>query len=344
MKVFEGFQKGVNLGGWISQFAEYDPKHFETFITEEDIKEIADMGLDHVRVPVDYNVLEDEDGNVIESGFSYIADCVLWCRKYGIHMLIDLHECYGYSFDPLKKDMDRERFFHDDGLQQRFIELWIKIARRFGKDTDVVAFELLNEVVLPTVIDEWNDLAARTVKAIRQEASDIYIVFGGVQYSNVTSVAKLKKPDDDKIVFNFHCYEPMVFTHQKAYWVEGMTPDFDMHYPGTIEEYQRESKAFSNDLVAAIYKSQADIGPEFFDGLFKEAVEAAERADVPLYCGEYGVIEFAPMDDALAWFKDINSIFEKYRIGRAVWNYKEKEFGLMGKEYAAIRDELIQYL
>ena len=37
MKIFEGFQKGVNLGGWISQFAEYDPIHFKTFITREDI-------------------------------------------------------------------------------------------------------------------------------------------------------------------------------------------------------------------------------------------------------------------------------------------------------------------
>ena len=31
MGKFEGFQKGVNLGGWISQFAKYDKIHFESF-------------------------------------------------------------------------------------------------------------------------------------------------------------------------------------------------------------------------------------------------------------------------------------------------------------------------
>ena len=102
MKRFEGFQKGVNLGGWISQFAKYDIEHFNTFITEKDIAYIASLGFDHVRVPVDYNVLEDEEGNVIESGFGYLEHCREWCEKNGLNMLIDLHECYGYSFDPLK--------------------------------------------------------------------------------------------------------------------------------------------------------------------------------------------------------------------------------------------------
>ena len=56
MREFSGFQKGVNLGGWISQFAKYDDEHFKTFITEKDIAFISSLGFDHVRVPVDYIV------------------------------------------------------------------------------------------------------------------------------------------------------------------------------------------------------------------------------------------------------------------------------------------------
>ena len=56
MRIFENFQKGVNLGGWISQFDKYDKEHFDTFITKKDIEYIASLGFDHVRVPVDYNV------------------------------------------------------------------------------------------------------------------------------------------------------------------------------------------------------------------------------------------------------------------------------------------------
>ena len=56
MRTFEGFMHGVNLGGWLSQADETTTEHYETFITEEDIKAIAKMGLDHVRLPVDYTL------------------------------------------------------------------------------------------------------------------------------------------------------------------------------------------------------------------------------------------------------------------------------------------------
>ena len=86
MRIFEGFQKGVNLGGWISQFAVFDEKHFNTFITENDIRTIAKLGFDHVRVPIDYTVLEDEEGNLRESGFNHLSDCRRWCETCGLSM------------------------------------------------------------------------------------------------------------------------------------------------------------------------------------------------------------------------------------------------------------------
>ena len=112
MRVFTGFMKGVNLGGWLSQAKEYTEEHYNSFIKEDDIRDISLLGFDHVRVPVDYSVLTDDEGVVKESGFCHLFDLLSWCRKYGINMLIDLHECYGYSFDPLKKDMDRKAFFY----------------------------------------------------------------------------------------------------------------------------------------------------------------------------------------------------------------------------------------
>ena len=216
MKKFEGFQKGVNLGGWISQFDRYVIEHFDTFITKKDIDYIASLGFDHVRVPVDYNVLEDEDGNTKETGFKYLENRLEWCRDNGLHMLIDLHECYGYSFDPLKKDMDRAKFFYDEALQNRFMNLWREIAKRFGQYPETVAFEPLNEVVLESVADAWNDILARFIALIREYSKDTWIVCGGVCYNSVLTVPLLKVPFDEKIVYNFHCYEPFPFTHQGA--------------------------------------------------------------------------------------------------------------------------------
>ncbi len=345
MRKFEGFQKGVNLGGWISQFAKYDLAHFDSFITKKDIEYIASLGFDHVRVPVDYNVLEDEEGVVKETGFGYLENCRAWCAEYGLKMLIDLHECFGYSFDPLKKDMDREKFFYDDALQARFMKLWTEIATRFKDYQDQVAFEPLNEVVLISVADPWNKILTKYIKMMREIVPDAYIIVGGVCYNSVTTVPLLDVPVDDKIVFNFHCYEPMTFTHQGAYWVDYMPSDFRIGYPKTLKEYQDASVELTHDLAGAIFaEGISEIGPKFFEDIFTPAIEAAEKAGVPLYCGEYGVIDLADNEDKIRWLNDIHTTFKKYGIGHALWNYKEKDFGFVDESFASIKQKFIDIL
>jgi aryl-phospho-beta-D-glucosidase BglC (GH1 family) len=328
MRTFEGYMFGANLGGWLSQNDDDSREHFETFITKKDIERIKNAGFDHVRVPVDYVVIEDEEGNPIEEGYGYINNCISWCREYGLNMVLDLHKCYGYSFDPLEKEVSKEKFFYDKDLQERFYRTWDTISKRLAKDADMLAFELLNEVVSHKVVDEWNEISKKAALAIRKNAPDSYIILGGVCYNSVTSVPLLAKPIDDKIVFNFHCYEPFIFTHQRAYWVDNMPKDFVVSYPGSLEEYREKSKELSPDLADAINRGEiTEIGPSYYDRIFVPAVETAKRENVCLYCGEYGVIDLADPESAKRWFADIHSVFEKYGIGHAVWNYKEKDFG-----------------
>ena len=116
MRTLNGYMHGVNLGGWLSQTADTSKAHYDNFITEEDIAYIASLGLDHVRVPVDYTLLEEEDGTPKTEGYSYLDNCVTWCRTHGIRMILDLHKTYGYSFDPLDKT-DKTVFFRDAALQ-----------------------------------------------------------------------------------------------------------------------------------------------------------------------------------------------------------------------------------
>lgn len=328
MKRFDGFMFGANLGGWLSQYDVDTREHFDSFITEADLKRIKAAGFDHVRIPVDYMVIEDEEGGVIEEGYRHISDCLTWCRNNGLNAVLDLHKAYGYSFDPLDKGESKEAFFYDEKLQNRFYNTWDTISSRFADQSDILAFELLNEIVSPKVVNEWNDIAEKAARVIRKHAPSAYIIVGGVCYNSVTSVPLLAKPIDDRIVYNFHCYEPFIFTHQRAYWVENMPKDFVVSYPGSLDEYREKSKDLSPDLADAINRGElTEIGPSYFDRIFEPAVKAAEANGVFLYCGEYGVIELADIQSAKNWFADIHSVFEKYNIGHAVWNYKEKDFG-----------------
>ena len=345
MRKFEGFHRGINLGGWLSQIDERTEEHFKTFITEQDIADIAAMGLDHVRLPVDYDVIEDEKGNPLEEGLVYIDHCAEWCKNQGLHLVLDLHKAFGYTFDPLEKDADREIFFHDPLLQERFINLWKRLAERYASCSDFMAFELLNEIVSPNVYEEWNNIADRAIAAIHEIVPSAWVLVGGVRYNSASSVPLLHKPLDEHVVYNFHCYEPMLFTHQKAYWVANMPSDLEMDYPGDLEEYRRVAREELKDTGGAIAsKELTKVDGSLFEVLFADALKKAEENNVPLYCGEYGVIDRAPVDATLRWIKDIHRIFEKYGIGRALWTYKSKDFGLIGEHYAGIRDEMIQHL
>ena len=50
MKRFEGYTKGVNLGGWLSQ-CDHTEERYSTFITEEDIKAKFEDGVLKLTVP-----------------------------------------------------------------------------------------------------------------------------------------------------------------------------------------------------------------------------------------------------------------------------------------------------
>jgi len=183
------------------------------------------------------------------------------------------------------------------------------------------------------------------VEVIRSVCPRHYIVIGGVCYNSVRTVALLGKPHDDRIVYNFHCYEPVIFTHQGAYWVDNMPADFRIGYPLPLDTYREASRMLSKNLATAIFDEDVtEIGPAFFETLFKPALDYAAEMNVPLYCGEYGVIDLADNLQKINWLKDIHQVFKAHGIGRSLWNYKEKDFGLVDEAFASVKDEFIACL
>ena len=137
----------------------------------------------------------------------------------------------------------------------------------------------------------------------------------------------------------------MIFTHQGAYWVDNMPEDFRIGYPRTLEDYREQTKKLDENLGNTIFREDIrPIGKQFFEGLFQPALRVSKERDTPLYCGEYGVIDLADREDAVRWLSDIHDVFEEYAIGRALWNYKEKDFGIAGEDarpyLQAIADKL----
>ncbi|ORX35685.1 exo-beta-1,3-glucanase [Kockovaella imperatae] len=121
---------GVNLGGWLNtepfivpglyqQYAqgaggqavdEYTlslnmgddletamTQHYDTFITEADIAEIASVGLNWIRLPIGHWAVETWPGEPFleRVSWTYVLKAIQWCRKYGIRINLDLHTVPG---------------------------------------------------------------------------------------------------------------------------------------------------------------------------------------------------------------------------------------------------------
>lgn len=342
MRRFEGFEHGVNLGGWLSQ-CNHTKERYEKFISEDDIKKIAGWGADHIRLPVDYNLVEDADGNYIHEGFSYIDRAIEWASKNSLNLLLDLHKTFGYSFDSGEKESG---FFENEKYQERFYRLWEELSRRYGKIGNSVAFELLNEVTEKSYCEKWNEISGRCVDRIRKIAPDVRIAIGGYHNNSITALKDLAMPKDENIVYNFHCYEPLVFTHQGAHWAQGMDTKFRMSLETSYSDFARLTKANLkiSDMPFDSFEQKKILGAEFFERLFSDAVKIAEERNVPLYCGEYGVINLASASDTLKWYQLISGAFNKYKISRAAWSYKEMDFGLADEHLSGCISEIIRCL
>ncbi|MBP5464890.1 MAG: cellulase family glycosylhydrolase [Treponema sp.] len=342
MKQFAGYEKGVDLGGWLSQCSEYTAEHYKTFIGESDFAVIAGWGADHVRLPVDWQVFQREDASLIEDGFGYVENAIAWARKNGLRMILDLHKTMGYSFDD---DPDRNCLFADEKLQGHFYALWEEFAKRFSQYEDMLAFELLNEVTSPSYNDSWNRIAGRAVQLIRNYSPTIKILIGGYWNNSIDALKDLDPPADANIVYNFHCYTPLLFTHQGAPWVPGMPHDFHLPYPCTFKAHNDAARKHGQtDYITPVADETKQYDKDFFVRSWQEGMKVCEERGVPLYCGEYGVIDRASLRHALAWFRDIHAAFVECGIGHAAWSYKQMDFGLSDERMKGVIARLITLL
>jgi len=310
-----GFHKGVNLGGWFSQ-CDYSADRLDNFITEPDFARIAQWQLDHVRIPIDYNVIETPEGGIFAEGFDRIELAVGLCAKYGLRVVLDLHKAPGFSFD----GGEGNGFFEEESQKERFYVIWEEFARRFGRMHETVVFELLNEVTDEKFIGRWNSVSHECIRRIRAIAPDTVILIGSWNYNSAASLKDLEPPYDDRIVYNFHCYDPHYFTHQGAPWANGIDPQRRVSF------------------------GETQYTPASFKAAFACAVEAAKKRGTSLYCGEYGTIENAQPEDCLAWYRAIHSAFEECGIPRCAWTYRRMDFGLLNECLDGVRSELIKYL
>lgn len=67
-------------------------QHWNSWITQDDFKQIAGAGLNHVRIPVGYWSVIARDGEpYVQGAYDVLGKALDWAQGAGLKVMIDLH-------------------------------------------------------------------------------------------------------------------------------------------------------------------------------------------------------------------------------------------------------------
>ncbi|KJE95974.1 glucan 1,3-beta-glucosidase [Capsaspora owczarzaki ATCC 30864] len=145
-------------------------EHWDTWITEADIAEVAQAGITDVRLPVGYWMLNPLPNETWVPGETYFFDRFLgWARKYNIRVLLDLHGAPG-SQNGQDHSGHRGPLDWDTDLTVQTLKMFILYIRDHGFTDVIHAIELVNEPwwsVDPKIVQ---DFYVNAYSAIRQSS------------------------------------------------------------------------------------------------------------------------------------------------------------------------------
>ncbi len=110
------------------------------WIADADFRRIHDAGMNCVRVPFTYDLLEEPDG------FAWLDGAIQRAASQGLYTILDLHGTPGrQSGEHHTGESNVDRLFKDPEAVSATEKLWAEIARRYRDRPEVAAYDLMNE-------------------------------------------------------------------------------------------------------------------------------------------------------------------------------------------------------
>lgn len=184
------------------------------YITEADVKRIAELGFNSVRPALNSRLFltEDENPVYVVEGFQLLDNLIQWCKKYKLYVIIDMHGApggqTGQNIDDSPNDLPE--LFMDTKYQVQLVNLWLKIADKYKNEPTVAAYDLLNEPLPKNTgaADKYKHLLVplyqRLTTEIRKIDAKHMITLEGFDWSNDWSL--FDKPFDSNTFYQFHYY------------------------------------------------------------------------------------------------------------------------------------------
>ncbi len=332
-------RRGINASNWFAQVydkAGYTKEHFQNWTTREDIALIKSMGFDHVRLSVNPQPMmgNHRPDEIPPEYLGYLDSAVRMMLDQGLAVVIDLHP---------ESDF-KARLTKDDNFVQAFADFWRALARHYSTwDAERVFFEILNE---PEFGDRyrWYGVQAKVATALREGAPLHTIIAAGARWSDDDDLIFLEPLRDSNVIYNFHFYEPHIFTHQGAswgtyswQWVRGV------HYPSSPESAAKVAAGVPDavDRLQLIRYGRDHWDAARIEAEVTQVAEWSRQRGVAVVCNEFGVYRaFAEPQDREAWIHDVRTALERHGMGWTMWDYSGGFGVVTRKDGRNIPDEI----
>jgi endoglucanase len=316
--------RGVGLGGWLNMenFITGYPANEATmraavrevlgddraelffdrlltsFFGADDASLLAGLGVNCVRIPINYRHLESDDRpfEIIEQGFRHLDRVIGLLAERGIYSVIDLHALPGAQNQHWHSDNPTHiaAFWQHRHFQDRAVHLWEAVADRYRDNPWVAGYNPINEPGDSSgqVVGPFYD---RLVKAVRAVDPGHVLFLDGNTYSTDFSIFREVY---ENTVFVCHDYALAGFAHGGPY---------PGHTRGEWVDRAQLEKSFERRTVF-----QRETG-------------------TPLWVGEFGPVYTGDAEidrQRYQILRDQLEIFDSYQAGWSLWTYKD--VGLQG--------------
>jgi endoglucanase len=310
------FNRGVNLSGW---FQSNSPGQIQfTRFVRHDLVNIKSLGCDVIRLPINLHGMTSgsPDYTLDRMFLSFLDSVVNWSEQLNIYLILDNH-----SFDPNDNT--------SPAIGDILIKVWTQMAQHYKGRSDYIIYEILNE---PHGIaaSTWGAIQGQVINAIRLVDTKHTIIVGGVNFNTYTELQNIPVYTDQNLIYTFHFYDPFMFTHQGATWVNpSMGPLAGVPFPYNATEMPVCPASLKGTWIESglnNYPTQGTVN--YVKSLIDIAVNFKNTRNVKIYCGELGVyIPNSDPADRVFWYNIVRQYLEEKEISWTTWDY-QGGFGL----------------
>lgn len=276
--------------------------------TAQDLRDLAALGANHIRWQLTWGGFPKSPADTaspeayrqwLRENIWYVKSMLPLCDSLGLRVLIDLHTLPGGQAFEAEKYLGH-RMFRDPAQAAAFRLAWEDIPLAFRHEKAIWGYDLANEPeTVPIDPDLWRRMYPRIAEQVRALDPHKVIVIEGNPFGGIKGLTRLRPvPQLGPVVYSFHMYEPIAFTHQG---VHGALEGFP--YPGTISGKLWDSAALRQAM--------------------QPVRDWQLLHNARIYVGEFSAIRWAPDSSAYRYLRDCITLFEEWGWSWAYHAWRE---------------------